>query len=171
MRRDGRGFTMIEIVVTLAIFGTFLMILTTLSLEMRKMEKRYPVNFMTHPQVVAVFARLRRDVVDAFGANPYPSASPDGKYQQSDKTLIIQTMVGGGTQTVVWDFSHATQVHRISYNVGKATHWMARGLPSDFNATIDAIDEPGRPFGVRVTAVDAQGRLAIDQYLLPRAHD
>jgi len=165
-----RGFTLLEVVVTLAVFGVFLMILTTLSLEMRKAEKRYPVNFMAHPQVVTVLARMRRDVLDAFGPNPYPDPSPDGMYKQTNKTLIIQTMVGGGSQTVVWDFSRPGEVHRISFNVGVKTEWVARGLPSDFNATIDSIDEPGHPFGVRITAVDEKGRLAIDQYLLPRAH-
>ena len=165
-----RGYTMIEIVVTLAVFGTFLFIITTLTLEMRRMEKKYPVNFMTHPQVVSVLARMRRDVLDAFGSNPYPDASPDGKYSQSNKTLIIQTMIGGGTQTVVWDFSTAGEVHRLSYNVGVKKEWVARGLPPDFNANIDAISDPGHPYGVRMTAVDSQGRLAIDQYLLPRAH-
>lgn len=165
-----RGFTLIEVVVTLAVFGTFLFIITNLSWEMRKAEKRFPVNFMRHPEVVSVLARMRRDVLDAFGANPYPEASPDGKYLQSNKTLIIQTIVGGGAQTVVWDFSVPTEVHRIAYNVGVKTEWVARGLPPDFNANIDAIADPGHPYGVRMKATDSQGRLAIDQYLLPRAH-
>jgi len=65
-----RGFTLMELVVTMAIFGVFLMIVGTLTLEMRGQEKRYPVNFMQHPQVVAVLSRMRRDVLDGFGSNP-----------------------------------------------------------------------------------------------------
>ncbi len=166
-----RGFTMIEVVVSLAVFGVFLMILTTLSLEMRTVEKRYPVDFMQNPQVMTVMARLRRDVLDAFGPNPYPTSSPDGKYTQSNKTLIIDSMVGGGVQRVVWDFSKPGEVHRISYNVGVKTEWIARGLPSDFDATIDAVEMPGHPYGVEITAKDSKGLLSIDQYLQPRAHD
>lgn len=174
-----RGFTMIEVVVSLAVFGVFLMILTTLSLEMRTVEKRYPVDYMQNPQVMTVLARLRRDVLDAFRANPYPDGSPDGKYVQSNKVLIIDTMVGtpddpaafSGKQTVVWDFTTPGEVHRISYNVGVKTEWVARGLPSDFDATIDAVETPGHPYGVRITAKDSKGHLSIDQYLQPRSHD
>jgi prepilin-type N-terminal cleavage/methylation domain-containing protein len=166
-----RGFTLLEVVFTVAIFGTFLLILTTMTAEMRKQEKRYPVNFMRHPQVVAVMSRLRRDVLDAFGTNPYPAGAGSGKYTQGTKTLIITTLVGGGTQTVVWDFTTPTEVHRISYNVGIPTEWVARGLPDDFGATFDAIESPGHPFGVRIMAVDSKGRLAIDQYLQPRTHE
>lgn len=168
MRR--RGFTLIEIVVTLAVFGTFLFIIANLSWEMRAAAKRYPVNFMRNPQVASVLSRLRRDVLDAFGMNPYPGSSPDGAYSQSNKTLIIQTMVNGGSQTVVWDFSRPGEVHRISWNVGIKTEWVARGLPSDFAANIDAVEVAGHPYGVRITASDSNGRLAIDQYLQPRAH-
>lgn len=165
-----RGYSLLEVVVTIAIFGVFLLIMTTLSMEMRTNEKRHAINFMQHPQVIAVLSRLRRDVVDAFGANPYPPSAGGGKYGQTSKTLIIQTLVGGGVQTVVWDFSAPGEVHRISYNVGVATKWVARGLPPDFNAEIDSIIVPGRPFGVRITAADKKGNRVLDQYLLPRAH-
>lgn len=160
-----------ELVITMAIFGVFLMIVGTLTMEMRGQEKRYPVNFMQHPQVVAVLSRMRRDVQDGFGSNPYPGSTEDGRYVQSPKILIVQTIVGGGAQVVVWDFSRRGEVHRISYNVGVATEWVARGLPPDFGASIDAIETPGHPFGVRITAADRRHRLTIDQYLQPRAHD
>ncbi len=166
-----RGYSLLEVVVTMAIFGVFLLIITTLTLEMRTNEKRHPVNFMRHPQIVTVLARMRRDVLDAFGPNPYPPSAGGGKYQQSPKTLIIETMVSGGLQTVVWDFSMAGEVHRISYNVGVSTEWVARGLPPDFGATIDSVEVPGHPYGVRITAVDQKGILSIDQYLQPRAHE
>ena len=168
-KRSSRGFTLMEVVVTLTIFGVFLMIVTTLTLEMRQQEKRYPVDFMQHPQVIALLSRLRRDVLDAFGSNPYPPGM--GKYTQSSKVLIIDTIVSGGVQTVVWDFSKGNEVHRISYNVGVPTTWIARGLPPGFNATIDAVETPGHPFGVRIMSYDRNGRLTIDQYMQPRAHE
>ena len=55
---------MIEVVVTLAIFGTFLAIIVVLTAEMRKNEQRHPINYMAHPEVSAVMARLRKDVLD-----------------------------------------------------------------------------------------------------------
>ncbi|HEV8657939.1 MAG TPA: prepilin-type N-terminal cleavage/methylation domain-containing protein [Thermoanaerobaculia bacterium] len=168
MRRN--GFTLLELVITMAVFGIFLMMLVTLSNEMRGQEKRYPVNFMSHPQVLTVLSRLRRDVLDAFGANPYPPSAGNGKYTQSSKTLIIDTFVGGGLQTVVWDFTTPGEARRISYNVGVATEWVARGLPPDFDANIDAVETPGHPYGVRIMAVDAKGRRSIDQVLQPRVH-
>lgn len=166
-----RGFTLMELVITMAIFGVFLMIVASLTLEMRGQEKRYPVNFMQHPQVIAVLTRLRRDVLDGFGSDPYPDNAGGGKYVQSPKVLIVQTIVGGGAQTVVWDFSKPGEVHRISYNVGLPTEWVARGLPPEFAANIDAVETPGHPYGVRITAIDSNHRLAIDQYLQPRAHE
>jgi prepilin-type N-terminal cleavage/methylation domain-containing protein len=167
-----RGYSMLEMVVTIAIFGVFLMIVTTVSLEMRTNEKRHAVDFMQNPQVISVLSRLRRDVFDAWSRDPYPSSAGGGKYSQSPKTLIVRTFVaGGGRQDVVWDFSTPGEVHRVSFNVGVRTEWVARGLPPDFVATVDSIEVPGRPFGVRITAVDKKGSLALDQYLLPRAHE
>ena len=80
-------------------------------------------------------------------------------------------MVSGGIQTVVWDFSIPTEVHRVSYNVGVPTEWIARGLPEDFQADLDALEIPDRPYGVRVKAFDKKGMLAVDEYLQPRAHN
>ena len=140
---------------------------------MRGQEKRYPVNFMKHPQIIAVLSRLRHDVIDAWAAEPYLNPYPPtgvALYTQSKKTLIINTLVGGGKQTVVWDFSKPGEAHRIAYNVGIGTEWVARGLPPDFAADLDAVVVPGRPFGVRFMAKDAKGQLAIDQYYLPRTH-
>jgi hypothetical protein len=135
---------------------------------MRNYEKKMPVNFMTHPQVISVLSRVRRDVLDAFGADPYPDKQDT--YSQSPKTLIVTTLVGAGLQTVVWDFSTAGEVKRISYNVGVPTEWVARGLPDDFAATFDAVETPGRPYGVRVQAFDKKGMLSVDEYFQPRVH-
>jgi prepilin-type N-terminal cleavage/methylation domain-containing protein len=167
--RRERGYTLMEIVMVLAIFGIFLLILVLVTNDMRSYEKRMPVNFMAHPQVLALLSRMRRDVNDAWSADPYP-ASQD-KYTQSPKTLIVKTFVSGGVQTVVWDFSIPTEVHRISYNVGVPTEWVARGLPDDFSASLDALEIPDRPFGVRVRAFDKKGMVSVDEYLQPRAHD
>ncbi len=165
-----RGYSLLEVVVTIAIFGVFLLIMTTLSMEMRTNEKRHAINFMQHPQVIAVLSRLRRDVLDMPGPQPYRANSPDGKYSMSGKVLIFETLVNGGSQVIVWDLSTPGEVHRVSYNVGVKTEWVARGLPPDLVAEIDDIPQQGRADGVRIKAFDKKGNLAIDQYLLPRAH-
>ena len=171
-RRRLRGYTLIEFVVAIAVFGVFLMILTSLTMQMRRSEKTLPVNFMRHPQIMSVLARMRRDVLDAHGADPYREEF-DG-YTQSPKTLIIESVQeSGGVQTIIWDFRTPGEVLRRSYNVGVGTNWVARGLPKEFSneLVVDAVGIPGRPWGVRLTARDAEGRLAIDQILQPRAHE
>jgi len=171
VKRRTAGYTLLEVVVAMAVFGIFLMILGVLTVEMRAQEKRMPVNFLRHPQIVVVISKLRRDVQDAFSANPYPEVFRE--YSQSPKMLIVQSVQeSGGVQTIVWDFRTSGEVHRHAYNVGVSTDWTARGLPADFSNSIevDAVGIPGRPWGVRVTARDGEGRIAIDQILQPRAH-
>lgn len=172
MVRRRNGYTLLEVVVAMAVFGLFLAILGVLTVEMRSQEKRMPVNFMRHPQVAVVVSKLRRDVLDAYGPAPYPRQF--GEYTQSEKTLIVQTVQeNGGVQTVVWDFRTPGEVRRRAYNVGVPTDWIARGLPKDFSDSfdIDAVGIPMSPWGVRITAKDGEGRVAIDQILQPRAHE
>ncbi|HWW62113.1 MAG TPA: prepilin-type N-terminal cleavage/methylation domain-containing protein, partial [Thermoanaerobaculia bacterium] len=88
-RRRMRGYSLMEVVVAMAVFGIFLFIVTILMLEMSKQEKRFPVNFMQNPQVIGVLGRLRRDVQDAYKDDPY-LGSLEG-YTQGPKTLIIST--------------------------------------------------------------------------------
>ena len=166
--RRQRGYTMLEIVMVIAIFGIFLLILVVVTAEMRGYEKRMPVNFMANPQVIAVLSRLRRDVLDASASDTYPGSQDS--YVQSEKTLIIRTMVGPAERIVVWDFSKPGEVKRIAWNVAIPTEWVARGLPEDFSATFDAITVEGHPFGVRVKAFDKKGMLSVDAYMQPRTH-
>lgn len=171
-RAHMRGYTLLEVVIAMAVFGMFLLMVTMLTSEMRNLEKRMPVDFMSHPQVAAVLSRLRRDVEDVHGANPYPTNA--GSYSQTPQTLILESVQpNGGLQTIVWDFSSPGVAVRHATNVGITTDWTARGLPPEFSNqfAIDAIDIPGRPYGVRVTARDQKGRIAIDQLFQPRAHD
>ena len=169
----GRGFTLLELIVAMSVFGVFLVVFFVLTAEMRSWEKRLPVNFMRNPQVVGVIARMRRDVQDmriANDMNPYIEAH-DG-HEMSDTTLIFEAQQpNGGKQQIVWDFSEHGVAKRISYNVGMKTEWAARGLPKEIAFTIGAVELPSkRPYGVRLMAKDNDGRLAIDQVLQPRAH-
>jgi prepilin-type N-terminal cleavage/methylation domain-containing protein len=168
IRRRSRGYTLIELVVAMSIMCIFLGILLTLTLEMFGWEKRLPINFLKHPQIIAVLSRMRRDVLDAHGTDPYRDAH-DG-YESSEKTLILETVsASGGVQIVVWDFSDPEVAVRRMYNVGNASQWSAFGVPIDF--TIEAAEIAGRTPGVRLIAKDRKGRTSIDQTFFPRTTD
>lgn len=168
MVRRARGFTLLEVVVTLAVFGTFLWIIVVLTADMNAWQRRLPVNYMAHPQVASVLSRLRKDVLDA--TKPYYPAS-EGSYTQTSKTLIVYTLRESGyAETVVYDFSVKGEVWRRAYTGigGEVSTWVARGVPQ-FEITSFQIQ--GSPTAVRVQATDIGGRLAIDQILQPRPHE
>lgn len=171
VNRRTAGYTLLEVVVAMAVFGIFLMVLGVLTVEMRAQEKRLPVNFMNHPQVAVILGKLRRDVLDAHGPDPYPETFKG--YTQTPKTLIVESVQqNGGVQQIVWDFQQPGVVVRKAWNVGVPSVWTGRGLPEDFSSVeIDAVGMPGRPYGVRITARDKKGRIAIDRIFQPRAHE
>lgn len=166
VRRRTAGFTLLEVIIALTVFGVFLMILMMLTVEMRGYEKRLPVNFMRHPQTSALISRMRKDVLDAYGKNPFDVVI--GDYTQTKKTLLLQSVQeNGGIQQIIWDFREPGLARRTSINVGIATVWTARGVP---DLMIDAVENPDGTYGVRVIATDKKGKLAIDQIFQPRAH-
>jgi type II secretory pathway component PulJ len=172
-RRRERGYSLLEVVVMLAVFSAVLVIFFTLTAELRLWEKRLPVNYMRHPQVAAVMMRLRKDVLDAYmPLGPY--VDEEGDYESGAKILIIATLLEEGTvQTVVWDFSKPGVVQRIAYTAGlKTGTWTARGLPVEFSKEVGiaAVEFDKRPYGVRITATNEDGVFAIDQILQPRSH-
>lgn len=169
MRRQ-RGYSLLEVIVAMTVFGIFLAVVFTLTAEMRGYEKRFPINFHKHPQVSSVLARMRRDVLDAHGKRPYRDEH-DG-YVASEKVLILESVqADGGVRTIVWDFREPGVVRRRSYNVGVASDWWARGLPKDFaSLRIEALKTGSdAAWATRIIATDEGGRIAIDQILQPRA--
>ena len=171
-RRRQAGYSLIEIVVAMGIFGLFLAILFILTAEMRAYQKRLPINMMRHPQVSVVVARLRRDVLDAYGTNPYHRSEWDG-YKQTPKSLIIDTIDPDdwSSLTIVWDFQTPGEVHRREYRVGKKTEWVARGLPEDFSQLQIGAVKIDQPYAVELEARDKKGRLALHLIFQPRAEE
>jgi prepilin-type N-terminal cleavage/methylation domain-containing protein len=162
-----RGYSLLEVVFAMAIFGLFLTVLLTLTAEMRFYEKRLPLNMHKHPQVMAVLSRMRRDVLDS---SMYQGSY--GTFVASDKVLIVETiMPNGGQQTVIWDFRTPGEVWRRAYNVGVPDNWVARGLPLEFSKMeIGAVmTGEGAAWAAHIRATDAEGRIAIDTILQPRA--
>lgn len=164
MVKRQRGYTLMEVVVTLAVFGTFLMIIVILTAEMRRNEQRYPINFMAHPEVSAVMARLRKDILDT----TYYPAEFQG-YSQTPRTLLLYTLRQTGFgETVVYDFRASGEVHRKAFNATELTaDWVARGVPQ---FQIDHFDLSTGQSAVRITARDNQNRIAIDEIFVPRPH-
>jgi prepilin-type N-terminal cleavage/methylation domain-containing protein len=163
-RRRARGYTMLEIAVTLALFGVFLFIIVTMTAEMRRNEKKWPINFFTHPDVGSVLARMRRDIYDS-------TAQPENfeTFNASPLTLIVYTINNDGTaETVVWDFTTPGEAHRKAFKATLlSSEWMARGVPS-FTATTEAM--PSGENAIRVQATDKERKLAIDEIIVPRPH-
>lgn len=162
-----RGYSLLEVVIALAVFGIFLMIIVGLTAEMRANEKRYPVNFMAHPEVSGVIARMRKDI--------YDTTRYVGEWQgytQTSQTLVLYTLTqGGGAETVAWDFRTPGEVHRKAWvSTDLRTDWVARGLPN-FTVSIDTYSLPTGQDAVRIKATDDQSRLAIDEIFVPRPHN
>lgn len=168
--RRQRGYTLMEISVAMACFGIFLWIVVVVTAEMRGQEKRMPINFMTHPQVGGVIARLRRDIFDT---SSYPLSYPP--YEQSNQVLILYTTRQSGFgETVVYDFRKSHEVHRYIFSAGAQTsHWVAHAVPQ---FTVDALDpdqmnlNDSDQYAVHISAYDEKGQLAIDQFIFPRPH-
>jgi prepilin-type N-terminal cleavage/methylation domain-containing protein len=164
VRRE-RGYTLLEVVVTLAVFGTFLFIIVVLTADMRANEKRYPINYMAHPEASAVMARLRRDIFDT---KYYPENFQG--YEQTPQTLLLYTLDQTGFgKTVIYDFRTHGEVHRKEFNATLLNNeWVAHGVPA-FHFTDFKLE--GGQVGARITATDEQNRLAIDEIFFPRPHN
>jgi prepilin-type N-terminal cleavage/methylation domain-containing protein len=162
--RRARGYTMLEIVITMALFGVFLFIIVTMTAEMRRNEKKWPVNFFAHPEVGSVLARMRRDIYDS-------TVRPDNflTFSSSPLTLIVYTINNDGTaETVVWDFTTPGEVHRKAFKATLlSSEWIAGGLPL-FTATTEPM--PSGQDAIRIQAMDKEKKLAIDELIVPRPH-
>ncbi len=167
-RKRTNGFTLMEVVVATALFGVFLFIIVTLTAEMRRNEKKWPVDFFSNPEVGSVLARLRRDV--------YDSTLMPGSfdvYTTSPTTLILYTISvdRSSAETVVWDFSKPGEAHRKAYRVNQlSSEWVARSVPI-FTCSSCLLGESvnGEP-AVHIQAIDKEGKLAIDEIFVPRPH-
>lgn len=159
-----RGYSLLEVVVTMAVFGIFLFIIVTLTAEMRRVEKKWPVNYFAHPEVGGVLARIRRDVYDS--TNVMDNFET---YSRSDTTLIVYTINQDGTgETVVWDFSTPGEAHRKAFKATQlSSEWVARSLPA-FTEVAEPM--PSGHDAVRIRAFDKGNKLAIDEIFVPRPH-
>ena len=164
VRRRQRGFTFVEMLVTLALFSLFIAIIGILTYEMYFVQKKWPVNYMSHPEVGGVVARVRRDVLDSL----YYPTEFEG-YTQTKRTLVIYVVEQDGfAKTIVYDFRKDNEVRRLEYKSKQLeTTWIAHAVPA---FQVDAYTLDTGQDAVRLTATDPGGKLAIDQIFVPRAH-
>ena len=123
-RQRQRGFSLVELSVTVAIFGVFLLILTGLAAQMARFDRMFRIELMTHPQTMALLSRVGRDVRSSVG---YPGSHAG--FEQSPATLLL-TVPGGklGAETVVYDFSREGEVKRLGFRGDVVfSAWSARG--------------------------------------------
>lgn len=158
-----RGVSLVELVVTLVVFGIFLVIIGILTSEMNRAAKKFPFNYMQHPDVSAVLGRVRRDVCDTVY---YPSEFQG--WEQTPRTLVLDTVDSNGqAHTIVYDFRTANEAHRRTFTATREIeHWVAHGVPA---FRVDSPDVYGEA-AVHLTAVDDRGNVAIDQIFVPRPH-
>jgi prepilin-type N-terminal cleavage/methylation domain-containing protein len=164
-RSRARGYSLMEIVVVMALFGVFLFILVTLTAEMRRNEKKWPINFLARPEVGSILARMRRDILDS-------TSFPDtiDKYSQGPTTLIVYTINQDGTaETVVWDFHKPGELHRLAFKATLlSSDWKALEEPI-FISSLEPM-ESGNEQQVHIRAIDKEGKIAIDEIFVPRPH-
>ncbi|HSN69223.1 MAG TPA: type II secretion system protein [Thermoanaerobaculia bacterium] len=158
MRRHGRrGAGLLELVVAMAVFGVFLLILTSLAAEYRRLDRGIRFGWFIHPDDMAVATRMRRDVNDSVG---YPESF--GDLEQTPTTLLLS---GQGARTIVWTFSDdAVRRDEWKGNVLVAS-WTARATR---RFEIGAWSGADGSTGVHLVGKTAEGRVIVDRLFVPR---
>jgi len=149
--------------VAVAIFGVFLVVLVSLQGQFLRYDGEVRVALFTHPAPFSVLARLRRDILDSRG---FPASQ--GTWTQSPRTLLLDELAEDGTpRVVVWDFNDQVIARRFELKEGlQVASWEARAVPI---YSIDSWTSPDGRVGVLVTAKDIEGNVVVDQIVTPRA--
>jgi prepilin-type N-terminal cleavage/methylation domain-containing protein len=161
VRRSG-GYTVVEVVVAMAIFSIFLLVLAGLQSEFVRFDREIRVQMFSHPAPLSVLARLQRDILDS---TSYPVEFRE--WTQSPLTLLLAVPGDDGSGVVVWDFTEAGMARRSEFaKGGEPIEWTARAVPQ---YEIGSYEMPDGRVAVRVRSVDEKGRLSVDRVILPRA--
>ena len=155
--KSQKGVSLLEMVIAMAIFSAFLLIIGLMTRDYARLDRSVRLRWFTHPDDMAVVARLRRDVLDSHG---YPSEF-QGK-AQGPTTLLLSH---GGGETIVWNFEPA-RVERTEWEgASLQTRWVARATRS---YQIDSFEMSDGNYAVHLTGRTEEGEIAIDRVLAPR---
>ncbi len=160
--RVSRGFSLVEMLAAMVVFGVFLIVLVGLQREFLRYDGEMRVALFTHPAPFSVLARLRRDILDSRG---YPDSA--GEWTQTPQTLLLDVIGDDGkTHVVIWDFSNQTTARRVELKDGQPfAAWEARAVP---RYRIDNWEAPDGSTGLLVKAMDGEGNVVVDQIVTPR---
>ena len=152
-RRRARGYTMLEIVIALALFGVFLFIIVTMTVgDAAQREEVAGQLFHASGSGQRAGADAARHLTTAPRG---PTTSTRTAVRRL--TLIVYTINNDGTaETVVWDFTTPGEAHRKAFKATLlSSDWMARGLPI-FTAPSEPM--PSGQDAIHVRAVDKENK-------------
>lgn len=161
--RASRGFSLIEAVITMFIFGVVIWILVSLESQLARFDRKLDFSFHRNPHRMQLVARFRRDVADA---QVYPATY--GDYAQTPETLLLRTASDDGEErTIVWDFTAGTAPVRIEFADGEeVSRWRPTGMPKFI---VSAHVMPDTSVAVRLQGIESSGALTVDAIAQPRA--
>jgi hypothetical protein len=149
--------TVIELVVAMAVFSIFMVILALIAADFASLERGVRFRWFLHPEDAAVITRLRRDVLDSTGYPAEHAGEP-----QTARHLILSM---GAARTVTWTFTAQRVVRSEWTGSAKQGEWSANAT-RDFS--IGAWSTPNGQIAVRVSGRSRDGSLVVDQVFVPR---
>ena len=166
VKRRGKaqsGFTMIEIVVTIAVLGALIIVLIVSQHETTTFDRKNKLDLFTHPDKSAVLVRFRHDVIDCGSIVP-----SFGGYTTTEKSAVLQKFDPETHKPtfVVWDFREPHTANRVELATDSTilSDWKANEVPDYVLSTYDT----GSSVGLRLRAFDESGKPVIDEIVVPR---
>lgn len=164
--RSSAGFSLLEIVVVLAILGILIFVLVVSQRETDTYERKHPIDLATLPDKSLVVARVRHDVWDA---SELPRRYLDYTFDESTLITRREDRETREQITVVYDFSARDKVRRIEYgpNDEQRNEWETHGGPR-YHVELMQL---GDSYAIRLKGYATSGQLEVDQMIAPRVNN
>lgn len=171
-----RGFSLVELIVTIAIMGFLIFMLVALQRELVTFDRKLKVDLFSQPNTSAVLHRVRRDVLNAVQYHP---EEPYADYEWSQTTMLLDYPLDrarGATKSyvVVWDFSEPETAKRIELVDEKIVSEWSTASGARYELNYDyRICSPGfppvcsGPQFIRLLGYDSKGGLVVDEKVAP----